>query len=229
MARPKGSKNKPKASANGTAGEPQVDVGQTEGKNDLTEGERQTLALSWLKQYETTLAAKNKAASDHSNLCKRMKTEIGKDAVDLMKDMIAARSPEGEADLRGKIDRAMRAARYMAAPLGAQLEIFDEDRTPAVDRATAEGLRDGKLGVTAKPDYAPETEQFKAYMTAWHDGQKSIMDFQRMQDSKVFDAAETDEGDADTPPPAPGGASLQPQFEDDAPIGDQPATFETMN
>jgi hypothetical protein len=182
--------------------------------NELTDDERQTLALSWLKQYEATLAAKNKAASEHSNLCKRMKGEVGDDAVDRMKDMIAARTDEGSAALRKKIERAMWAARCMAAPLGSQLELIDtEDRMPAVDRATAEGLRDGKLGITAKPDYAPGTEQFNAYMTAWHDGQKSIMDFQRAHDAAIFDDAE-----------AAAEPSLQTDFADD---GGEPATFAT--
>lgn len=186
-------------------------------RNALTDDERQTLALQWLKKYEATLAAKNKSASEHSNLCKKMKSELGDDAVDLMKDMIAARTDEGEAALKAKMERAARAARYMAAPLGAQMELYDEDRTPAVDRATAEGLRDGKLGVTAKPDYAPGTKQFDAYMQAWHDGQKAITNFQKMQDAAVFDQAggdaENEGEDGDEKP------SLETEFNDDGDDG----------
>lgn len=199
-------------------------------RNDLTDAERQTLALQWLRKFETSLAAKNKAASEHSGLVKKMKAEIGDDAVDLMKDMIAARTDEGEAALRAKMERAARAARYMAAPLGSQLEIFDEDRTPAVDRATAEGLRDGKLGVTAAPDYAPGTPQYDAYMGAWHDGQKSIMEFQRKQDGALFDQADAEseaedgDGDGEDEDSADGAeepVSLDPSFDDDD-QGDDP-------
>lgn len=183
-------------------------------RNALTEGEKQTLALQWLRKFETSLAAKNKAASEHAALCKKMKAEIGDDAIDLMKDMIAARTDEGEAALKAKMERAARAARYMAAPLGAQMELYDEDRTPAVDRATAEGLRDGKLGVTASPDYAPGTQQFDAYMQAWHDGQKAITNFQKMQDAAVFDQADAGADDAADNEDEDGKPRLETEFDD---------------
>ena len=159
------------------------------GPPELTDEQKQALALQWKKQFQSSLTAKNKAASEHSNLCKRMKTEMGKDAVDLVKTMIAMETEEGEAEVKAKIEMQMRAARYMAAPMGAQFDIF-EDRTPAVDRAREEGKRDGMAGETAVPSYDSGTPQYDAYMEGWHSGQAAIFDIQKLQDGEIFDQAE---------------------------------------
>lgn len=183
--RPKGSKNKAK---DPEAKAPETGNGSI-GHNkppDLTEDEKQALALQWMGKFETSLAAKNKAASEHSNLCKRMKTEIGDDAVDLVKDMLAMRSEEGEAKVRAAVERQMRAARYMAAPMGSQFEMFP-DRMPAEERAFAEGKRDAMAGEPLVNSYDPSVPQHDQYAQGWHAGQKAVSEAQRKRDAEVFD------------------------------------------
>lgn len=187
MARPRKAKN---------------DDGET--TDEMTEEQRKALTFQHKTRYEATLAAKKKADADHKNACKLAKAEIGDDAIDLIKDMIEAATPEGEAKMRAAVERMRRAAEYMGSPLGAQLTLFDEpDRTPAVDRARAEGQRDGMQGKSLTNPYAPELEQHAAYAEGWHDGQKAIFNLKPMQDA----AGEEDvrppflkEKDAELPP-----------------------------
>lgn len=83
---------------------------------------------------------------------------------------------EAEAKTRAKIARNLQIARYMGSDLGAQLDMFIEPvRTPAADRAYEEGQRASMQGETAKPVYAPETEQYRRYMAGYHEHQESIV------------------------------------------------------
>ncbi|MGE0575427.1 MAG: hypothetical protein AB7F22_10475 [Reyranella sp.] len=176
-------------------------VGHNSG--DMTEEQRKALTFSHKRLYEKALAAKKAADADLKNAAKRAKAELGDDAVALIKDMIALEGDDGEEKIKAAIDRQRRAAEYMGLPLGAQLTMFDEpDRTPAVDRARAEGQRDGMQGKSLVNPYAPELEQHAAYAEGWHDGQKAIFNLKPLED-----AAEDDprprflkEKDAELPP-----------------------------
>lgn len=80
---------------------------------------------------------------------------------------------ELEAKARAKIVRNLKIARYMGSDLGAQLDMFLEpDRTPASDRAYHEGQTASMKGESAKPNYAPETEQFRKWMAGYNDDQE---------------------------------------------------------
>lgn len=84
-------------------------------------------------------------------------------AIDLQKQ-------EGEAAERAKIARKLTIARFMAADIGEQLDLFLEpSRVPAADRAYAEGQSDCMQAKTASPSYSPETEQYRSYMKGYHD------------------------------------------------------------
>lgn len=174
---------------------------------EMTEQQKQALAIQHKKHYQASLARKKEADADFKNVCKRAKAEVGDDAVDLIKDMILLETEEGEAKIKAGIERQKRAALYMAAPLGAQFSMF-EDRTPAVDRAREEGVRDGMEGKTLHPPYDPGTEQFQSYQDGWHQGQAAIFDIQKLEDASAFDEVADDIGDTD-------------------PIGDQEPTYET--
>lgn len=184
MARPKGSKNKPKADA--TAAPNGNGIGHN---SEMTEEQRQALAIHHKAAYEAKLAAKKKADADFKNACKLAKAEINwTDGVALIRDMILAETEEGEAELRARMNRAMLAAKYMAAPLGSQFDMFDEDRTPAVDRARAEGRRDGMADKPLVNPYDPSVPQNNEYAEGWHEGQKARADAQRKRDGALFDA-----------------------------------------
>jgi len=120
---------------------------------------------------------------------------------------------EGEKAKKSAIARSLRIARWLGMDLGSQLDMFEQDeRVPAADRAFEEGKSQAMQGISAKCDYAPETEQYRRFMEGWHVGQavlangfkklkpavgedvektakdKAKTDQQRAQDDKAFDA-----------------------------------------
>lgn len=190
---------------------------------DLTEDQRQALAFSHKRQYEAALAKKKAADAEFKNACKRIKAELGDEGVDLIKDMILIATEEGEAKIRAAMERQMRAARYMAAPLGAQFEMFDADRTPAVDRARAEGRRDAMAGEALVNPYDSSVPQADAYAEGWHEGQKAAIEAQKVADGALFDAAEREVEEKGI-----AGAVADTMRELDA-VGDQEPTYQTAH
>jgi len=64
------------------------------------------------------------------------------------------------------------AAAYSDADIGEQLSLFlDGDRTPAADRAYKEGQTSAMKNEAAVPKYAPDTDQYAAFMQGYHDEQ----------------------------------------------------------
>jgi ribosome modulation factor len=61
------------------------------------------------------------------------------------------------------------------------------DRTPAVDRARAEGKRAGMNGESMKPPYDTTLPQHDQWVEGWHEGQKAIFAIQRKDDGALFD------------------------------------------
>lgn len=84
---------------------------------------------------------------------------------------IQLETPEGEAEFRSLVANDLLAAQYAGAQIGSQLQLFleDKDRTPSVDRAYDEGVKDCIEGKTAKPEYAPDTPLAMRYMEGYHD------------------------------------------------------------
>jgi len=99
------------------------------------------------------------------------KAKLGKHAVRDIRTWALLKDEKGEEKLKEKIEAQMRIARWLGLAMGTQAELFGEDRTPSVDRAYAEGKRDGLAGDPCKPDYAPELEQYRLYMDGFHEGQ----------------------------------------------------------
>jgi len=176
MARPKGSKNRRtlerEAAALGEApSAPVIGPGDNAKRDDAV---TQTLALQWLDKYKRDLAGFTEAQRVLKDTGKRIKAELGAEGLDLLKDMLALETENGEKMLRARVERMQRASRYMAAVLGWQFELFEE-AVPAEERAAAEGQRDGMRGVPHSRDYHPGTPQHTAYMEAYHEGQKVLM------------------------------------------------------
>jgi len=102
------------------------------------------------------------------------KAKLGKHAVRDIRTWALLKDENGEEKLKEKIEAQMRIARWLGLAMGTQAELFGEDRTPSVDRAYAEGKRDGLAGDPCKPDYAPELEQYRKYMDGFHEGQSIL-------------------------------------------------------
>jgi hypothetical protein len=89
-----------------------------------------------------------------------------------IKDSLRLMTPEGEAEFKAEIANRLLAAAYSDADIGEQLSLFLEDnRTPAADRAYKEGQTSAMKNEAAVPKYAPDTDQYQAFMQGYHDEQ----------------------------------------------------------
>lgn len=91
-----------------------------------------------------------------------------------MKISLLLQTPEGEAEFKAEMANRLLAAAYSDADIGEQLSLFlDGDRTPAADRAYKEGQT---LAMKNKPmvcdKYAPETDQYAAFVQGFQDEQE---------------------------------------------------------
>ena len=213
------SKKAAKSGANG--GDDGAGIGHNS-TGDLTDEQRQELALQWKRKLEAAEKAQREATAEVRNVRKKIKAELGDDGVDLIKAMMEIETDAGEARIRARIECHLRAARYMAAPLGSQFDMF-EDRTPAIERARAEGKRDAMADKPLANPYDPSVPQHDQYAEGWHEGQKVRTAAQRKRDGELFD--QKDRG--------PAGESAEEQAalaEIDKPgsIGGAAATFQVQ-
>lgn len=142
---------------------------------ELTEDQRIALTFVHKRAYEAALAVKKKADAELKNVCKLAKAELGADAVDTIKDMIALETEEGEKRHKAEIERRLRAAKWMGLSFGAQGGLFDvADMTPAVEKAYANGKRDGLAGNPQNNPHDPSVPQHGEYLRGWHDGQSVL-------------------------------------------------------
>lgn len=138
-------------------------------KAPLTDDERHALHLRHCREYEVALSAKKEVDADFKNVGKRIKSED--DSVAMVKKTIMARTPEGEAALKGEMEETANVLRWSGVDVGDTKDMFPTDRTPSVDRANAEGKRAGMDGAVCKPPHDPSVPQYKAWIDGWQDGQ----------------------------------------------------------
>jgi hypothetical protein len=163
-------KTNPDAPGAAGAAEAEAKIGDNSKRPELTPDELRALALQHKGHYERALKKKKDADAAFKLVCKTAKADGV--TVTQIKTMIALDSPEGEARERAAIASTLLAAQWMGSPLGTQLALFDEpDRTPSVDRAFDEGKKDSMESKPAKPAYAPDLPQYKAYMDGYAEDQ----------------------------------------------------------
>lgn len=175
MGRQKGNRNRTK-NTTGIA----ADVDATApgpGHNGLSDDDLQALFWQHKRAYGEALARKKEADAKFKNACKTAKAELGDGAVDDIKTAIELETEEGEAKISDRLRRILRVSRWAGASIGTQFDMFDEgvDKTPADDRAFAEGKRDGLKGEPRKTDYHPSTSQYRRYMDGYQVGQESLV------------------------------------------------------
>lgn len=133
--------------------------------------EAKALFLQHLPKIKELKEKLNTANSNLRNAYKSAKAQGAFEKADF-DYAIEVETAEKEAKARAKIARQLTIARYMGSDLGAQLDMFLEpDRTPAADRAYHEGQTASMKGESARPDYAPETEQYRQWMAGYNDDQ----------------------------------------------------------
>lgn len=181
------------------------------GHNDegLTEDEERALTYSWKRKWEEAEAKVKAATAERKAIEDGAKSELGKHAVKTIKELIALEQPKGNEALHASIERSLRLARWVNAPVGSQFSFF-EDRTPAEDRAYALGKTAGLAADPCKPPYDPGVPQYQRWLDGWHDG--NAINLSNFRDKlKKLDAGPADAGEqmdlsqrADLPPEGAG-------------------------
>lgn len=158
MARPKGSKNKPKDGSAPSAGH----------NSNLTDEQRQALHLNQhVPAYAKALEAKKTADAELKNVCKLIKAEGG--SVSAVKLTLALRTPEGEAAFRARLAEEHEVAVWNG--VGVQIDLFADTDQPAEEKAYEAGKRAGMAGESAKPPHDPSVPQYRRWMEGHADGQ----------------------------------------------------------
>lgn len=160
---------------------------------------------------------------------------------DQFETAILCETPEGEAEVRERMAKALQAAQFVGAMLGKNLAHFEEpDRTPASERAYDEGRRASMENKAALPPYAPDTEQFRQYMAGFHAHQETLVKagMKPVNPPSPAPASEVSSGTAMTraqyaaqqaamsAPPADDGTGAESDYEDeenDDEFADRPA------
>jgi hypothetical protein len=148
----------------------------TNGTNELRDDELRALAINHKGLFERALAAKKAKDADFLNCTKRIKAELGKSGVAIIKAMVELDSDEGEAAVMERIRAQAKAARWSGLAIGTQIELqlSEPDRTPAVDRARDEGIKASMGQKPCKPPYSPDTEQYRMWMEGFHEHQATL-------------------------------------------------------
>jgi hypothetical protein len=169
------------------------------------------LFLQALPKIAKLIADKDAAVAALRNAYKQAKADgFAKSDFD---EAFKMQGHEGEKVKKAAIQRSLRIARWLGMDLGDQLDMFEQpSRVPAADRAFEEGKAQAMQGISARCDYAPDTEQHRKFMEGWHAGQavlsqgfkklhpevakdeaekaakKAEREAQQAEDAKVFDA-----------------------------------------
>lgn len=182
VGRPKGSKTQPKAE------KPSVgDKRHNGGPPILNDDQRQTLAIGHSTKIEGLQTAQRTAVANLRNAYKLAKAELGEDAKQVIDQMILLKTPEGEVEIKARMERLQRAARWMGMPMGAQSDMF-EDRRPDTDRAFENGKIDRLASKANNNPHHPTLPQHDAYEDGYRRGGELFVEAQRRDDGILFDA-----------------------------------------
>jgi hypothetical protein len=142
-------------------------------KPDLSDEDRLNLLMQHKAAYEHRLAGKKKADADFKNACKLAKSELGEHAVEEIKLAISLETDEGEAELRARMERQVRVARWMGASVGTQFDLGlgAAGEMSSTDRAFAEGKRAAAAGEKCTPPahYAPGSPDYEFWINGHHE------------------------------------------------------------
>ncbi len=166
----------------------------------LTDDQRQALTRQHAGKYFSLLEAKKKADADLRNHAKVVKSDLGEHGMVQIKLLQQLQTEEGEKKFREEMEAKATAARWAGLPIGAQGNLFDEDRRPIEEKAYEEGKSAGMAGKTANPPYSPGTPAYDRFMEGWHAGQAVLAQgFKKTKDSADLLRPETEETETDGP------------------------------
>jgi hypothetical protein len=140
----------------------------------LSDDQRYSLVEEHRQTYERLLAAKKTADNALKNHGKVIKADLGKHGMSQVQALIEASTPEGEAAVKERIRRDAEVLRWLGVPIGTQTDMFPVDRTPAVERAYAEGKRQGLAGESCNNPHHHATEAHREHNRGYEDGQETM-------------------------------------------------------
>lgn len=200
MARPKGSKNRPKST-------PKIVPSASAGpghNSEMTDERRQKRTIDLTADYQKAIAAKKAADAHLKNVCKVAKADLGPGALDDIKLAIELGSDEGRARFLEKQkeehERKVRLGRWYAMDIGSQSDFDFVDRTPREDKIGAEGKRAGLAGEQRIPPSHYSQPDCEHWYRGYDAGQAAIRD----QMADAFTAPTT----------APSGEKIDDAFDD---------------
>ena len=156
--------------------------------SELTPGERRALTL----HHAHKIAAADAKMREHRDEKNRLKKLARADGIPVADINFALKLMDP--DKRHLVVQEVSSMILIAQDFGVghQFELFEKDRTPAVDKAFEEGVTDGYMGISANSGYANHTDTHDAYMRGWREAQdKRLAEFKSAQeklhgtDSKV--------------------------------------------
>lgn len=170
MARPKGSKNRPKLTQVGPA---DAKPGHNSGKTmaQLSDDQTQALTRQHAAKRAKLVEAEKTAKANRMNFDRVIRSDLGEFGLANIKMLEQLETPEGEAKIRAEMERQMMVARWSGLPIGTQAALFDEDRRPIEERAHDSGKRAGMKGDNCAPPHAPGTPSYEPWIKGWHEGQ----------------------------------------------------------
>ena len=166
----------------------------------LTENQERALFFDHLKKIEASEEELKKMKASHARLFKAAKADgyLKKDIEFAMR--LRADSSDGE-EMVEERRREMRIAKWLQHPVGTQMDMFDKDRTTAVEKAFELGKNAGMEGQTCISPYDASGKQSEAWIKGWHEGQEAIFAIKKKkadEESPIIQAAEqSDAGDED--------------------------------
>jgi hypothetical protein len=139
---------------------------------ELTDDQKQVL---WFQRKKRIASLKTKIASLTGELraeYKGLKAELGITRADA--DFALALGKDDDDKMLEQERRRRMLARWEGHAIGTQSDLFDDDRTPAVDAAFADGKRAGLAGERCENPFDPSTEQYREFQGGYHEGQAAL-------------------------------------------------------
>jgi len=141
-------------------------------QDELTDGQIYSRTEDKRQEYERLLKLKTDHSANFLNFCKETRKLLGDNAIDDIKELIAGKTPEGEARLKAQVERRIRVLRWMEVPIGTHGELFPAiDSAPITERAFNTGRRHALAGDPRNNQHHHTTEAHRSYEAGYVEGQ----------------------------------------------------------
>lgn len=138
------------------------------------------------RAYHEALAVKKAADAKLKTVGKTIKSDLGENGLQQIKDYDLAQTPEGQAKLKAEIDARAQAMRFAGMAVNTQVDMF-EDLAPLAERAYAAGEEAGMRGDTLSNPYNEGSTEGQEFARGWHAGQEAIFAIKQKRNEEGAD------------------------------------------